>query len=49
MYVALDQGYIEESRFSELVTKLNETSRMIAGFIKYLQQSELKGSKFKQP
>jgi hypothetical protein len=26
-----------------------EISRMISGFIKYLQQSELRGSKFKTP
>ena len=49
MYVALDQGYVDEARFKEIVDKLNETSRMIAGFIKYLQQSDLRGAKFKQP
>jgi four helix bundle protein len=47
LYVALDQGYVDETKFKEIVVRLNETSRLIAGFIKYLQQSNLKGSKFK--
>jgi four helix bundle protein len=47
LYVALDQGYVDETKFREIVAKLNEASRLIAGFIKYLQQSDLKGSKFK--
>lgn len=49
LYVALDQGYLDEAKFKEIVLKVNETSRLIAGFIKYLQQSDLKGSKFRQP
>jgi hypothetical protein len=49
MYVALDQGYVDETKFKEITMRLNETSRLIAGFIKYLQQSDLKGSKFRQP
>jgi four helix bundle protein len=32
MYVALDQGYVEEIKFREIVEKLNETGRMIAGY-----------------
>lgn len=49
LYIALDQGYIDETKFKEIEVKVNETSRLIAGFIKYLQQSDLKGSKFRQP
>ena len=49
LYVALDQGYVDETKFKEITMRLNETSRLIAGFIKYLQQSDLRGSKFKQP
>jgi hypothetical protein len=49
LYIALDQGYIDETKFKEIAVKVNETSRLIAGFMKYLQQSDLKGSKFRQP
>ena len=47
LYIALDQNYIDNRLFSEIEGKLKETSRMIAGLIKYLKQSDLKGSKFK--
>ena len=47
LYVALDQNYIDEKQFKEISSKLSETSRMISGLMKYLQQSDLRGSKFK--
>ena len=47
LYVALDQGYIAEDTYRLLDSKLIETSRMLSGLVKYLKQSELKGSKFK--
>lgn len=47
LFVALDQNYINENQFAFISNKLIETSRTISGFMKYLQQSELKGSKFK--
>ena len=47
LYVALDQYYITEQEFSTAYELFVETSRLISGFMKYLQQSELKGSKFK--
>ena len=46
LYVALDQKYVDESKFREIAERLSETSRLIAGFMKYLQQSEMRGSKF---
>ena len=46
LYVAFDQKYIDETKFQEIGEKLSETSRLIAGFMKYLQQSEMRGSKF---
>ena len=46
LYVAFDQNYIDETKFKEISNKLNETSRLIAGFMKYLQQTEMRGSKF---
>ncbi|MDX1946377.1 MAG: four helix bundle protein [Pirellulaceae bacterium] len=48
LYVALDQGYISQERFNELYADAMSISRLIAGFIRYLQQSELRGSKFKR-
>lgn len=47
LYVAFDQAYLDESEFAELEKRLSEISRMISGLIKYLKQSELRGSKFK--
>jgi four helix bundle protein len=47
LYVAFDQKYIDETKFRELTEKLLEINRLIAGFMKYLQQSDLRGSKFK--
>ena len=48
LYVAFDQKYIDEQLFQKISSKLVETSRMIAGLMKYLQQSDLRGSKFKE-
>ncbi len=47
LYAALDQNYVDEKQFDFISNKLIETSRMISGLMKYLQQSELKGNKFK--
>ncbi len=47
LYIALDQGYVDEDAFLSLTERLIQTSRLISGFMKYLQQSELRGSKFK--
>jgi four helix bundle protein len=46
LYVAFDQKYIDETKFQEIMDKLLETNRLIAGFMKYLQQTEMRGSKF---
>jgi len=47
IYIALDQKYISEDEFSFIYGKITENSRVISGLIKYLQQSELRGNKFK--
>lgn len=46
-YRAFDYGYITKDEFEDLYKMLTEESYMIASFIKYLTQSEFKGSKFK--
>src|SRR5881396_4078784 len=45
LYVALDQAYINDAQFQELSEKAVEVSRLIAGLIKYLSASDLRGSK----
>jgi four helix bundle protein len=47
LYVALDQNYISESDFNLIYNKTTENSRVIAGLIKYLKQSDLRGIKYK--
>lgn len=46
LYRALDAGYITQSKFEELSSKVEKYSRMINGFIQYLNQSEIRGRKF---
>jgi len=47
LYVALDQGYILPARFDALSGQATEVSRLIAGFMTYLQRSDLRGTKFR--
>ena len=47
LYVALDQQYIDKGEFDRLSGRAVQVSRLIAGLIKYLRQSEYRGSKFK--
>lgn len=47
LYIALDQLYLDEAEFNKISHKLIETSRVIAGFMRYLQQTDLRGNKFK--
>lgn len=46
LYVALDAGFIDEKKFQDLYSPAEETSRLIAGFMRYLSQSDYRGSKF---
>jgi four helix bundle protein len=47
LFVALDQHYVSNEDYQRLMLLANEVSRMIAGLIKYLQSTMLKGTKFK--
>jgi len=47
LYVARDAGYITQDEFDELYKLAHSIVLLIGGFIKYLQQSELRGRKFK--
>lgn len=47
LYVALDAGYIDQEQFQKLYSETEATARMIAGLLRYLQNSDFKGAKYK--
>jgi four helix bundle protein len=47
LYGALDQNYIDEREFASLKAQAQSTKRLIAGFMKYLRASDIKGQKYK--
>lgn len=47
LYSALDSGLLPSDQFNSLMSLANETSRLPAGFLRYLKSSDQKGSKFK--
>ena len=47
LYIAVDQQYITTDIFDRIVGKTTEVSRMLFGLMKYLQSSELQGTKYK--
>ena len=48
LYLAVDQEYITQAQHLQLSHQALETSRLISGLIKYLKQSEMRGSKFRK-
>ena len=46
LYVALDAGYINETTFRRMYDQAMHTSRLIAGLMRYLNQSPYRGHKF---
>ncbi|CAN5335094.1 four helix bundle protein [soil metagenome] len=48
MTFAQDRDYISQSEFEIVYKNLISLSNQISGFIKYLRNSEIKGSKFKK-
>ena len=47
LYIALDQNYISEQEFSRVYDKTSQNCRLISGLMKYLNQSNVTGQKFK--
>ncbi len=47
LYLAHDRSYLSDDQFREIHAKAVELSRVIAGLIKYLQQSKISGRKYK--
>lgn len=46
LYIAKELNYISETDFNKLNEQITQVSRMLSGFMNYLKQSELKGSKY---
>ncbi len=46
LYVALDAGLTSLEQFDRIMALADETSRLLAGFLRYLKATEKKGSKF---
>ena len=46
LYTALDESYLTKQQFDAAYDDALQVSRMISGFIDYLQRSELRGHKF---
>jgi len=47
LYRCFDQKYLDKIMFNELYNKIEEISKMLSGFIRYLNVSGYKGFKFK--
>ncbi len=47
IYRCLDNHYIPQELFDELYSLADEITKMITGFISYLNKSKIKGQKFK--
>ena len=47
LYVAMDQGYLDDQQFRALTGLALENARLIGGLARYLRTTEIKGSKFK--
>ncbi len=46
LYRVFDRNYLNEQTFDDLLKKAKDITKMLNGFIKYLNSSEYKGSKF---
>ena len=49
LYRAYDYGFLDENTFEELKKQSVEISQSISNFIDYLQNTDIKGLKFKKP
>ena len=48
IYVAFDQEYISDSELDRLNELAERTMNLIGGLMKYLQQSSIRGAKYKR-
>ena len=49
IYRAYDYGFLDENTFKELKSQSVEISQSISNFIDYLQNTDIKGLKYKKP
>jgi four helix bundle protein len=47
LYRAMDRGHLTSEEFLRIENELTEINKMIGGLIKYLNKSDIKGTKFK--
>jgi four helix bundle protein len=47
LYIALDQAYMGDAQFQEVLEQTMRVSRLIAGLMKYLNTSDIRGTKYK--
>jgi hypothetical protein len=47
LYVALDQGYLDEPEFLRISDIASDTGRVIGGLMKYLKRTSYDGPKYK--
>lgn len=48
LYVALDQGYVDQANFTHMYEMADEIGKMLRGLMEYLRRTPLKGSKYKK-
>lgn len=48
LYVAFDQGYLNEADFARLKDQTLRISKMLSAFMTYLRNSAMRGNKFKR-
>src|SRR5688572_18943544 len=48
LYVALDQGYVEQAIFDDVSQSIIKISMMLSGLITYLSRTDFKGTKYKR-
>jgi four helix bundle protein len=47
LYIALDEGYLAQEVFEELSKNAVEIGQLLSGLMKYLSNSDLRGSKYR--
>jgi four helix bundle protein len=47
-YVALDHAYLTERQQQEVADRATEVSRMLAGLMRHLKESSMRGSRYKE-
>ena len=45
IYIALDQGYVDQKQFDAIYDQANKTTMIISGLIKYLRTKQTKSTK----